>query len=249
LPAQALAGRRIVVAPPLPFPRTGKLRYVGFLKRLVSRLVSNIVPSESMAREFPRSIVIPNPFDQSAFFQTNLSAAGTVLFAGRLVEGKGCGILLEAFARAALAHPAATLTIAGDGPERQMLETMASRLGIKDRVRFLGDLRSADIAGTMREHRVMVVPSLEEAFGIVALEGLASGCRLIVAETGGLPEAVGPCALRFPRGDAGALAACIERALGPDDIPPPRAEVAAHLERFTPRLIAEQYLAVLGSGQ
>jgi glycosyltransferase involved in cell wall biosynthesis len=140
----------------------------------------------------------------------------------------------------------ARLTIVGDGPERGALELQAERLGIANRVRFAGPLRGDEVWAQMHSHKIMVVPSVwDEPFGIVALEGLACGCRMIVAKSGGLPEAVGSLALTFPRGDAAGLADCLDRALSDDDQPPSAAAVTAHLARFRPERIAADYLAVL----
>jgi glycogen(starch) synthase len=65
-----------------------------------------------------------------------------------------------------------------------------------------------------------VIPSLYEPFGVVALEALAGGAPLIVADTGGLAELVGGTgsALLFEPGNADDLANCIERVLTEDDL-------------------------------
>ena len=65
-----------------------------------------------------------------------------------------------------------------------------------------------------------MIPSLYEPFGVVALEALAGGAPLIVADTGGLAELVGGTgsALLFEPGNADELADCIERVLTDDDL-------------------------------
>ena len=241
---QLLSGRRICVAHPLPFARSGRHGLSGRLKQIVCRLTVNIVPSRFLAQHLPDPVVIPNPFEGSLFtLPPSEGERAGVVFAGRQVPEKGCQLLLEAFAAAA---PSARLTIIGDGPERGALQACAARLGILERVEFCGVLSGKALAAKIGAHRVMVVPSLwEEPFGIVALEGLACGCRVIVANSGGLPEAVGALALTFPRGDRDALTRCLDQALGPDDCPPSGTDVAAHLAGFTPTRIAAQYLEVL----
>lgn len=246
LPAQLLTGRRLVVLQPMLFTDAKLGRLLGPVKRFAARLVPNIVPSQYMLRQFPGATVIPNPYDTETFTWPNSDAPRTgLLFAGRLAPEKGCDLLLRALA---LLPAPARLTIIGEGPERAPLERLAAALGIAAQVEFRGPLTGPTLAAAMQTHRVLVVPTLcEEAFGIVALEGLACGCRMVVAESGGLPEAVGTLALTFPCGDVESLAARLETALGGDVVPPPRASVEAHLAQFTPERIAAAYLALLGA--
>src|ERR1044071_8621228 len=108
----------------------------------------------------------------------------------------------------------ARLTIAGDGPEREPLETQAVKLGLQSRVEFVGSQSSHQLAELLRQHQILVVPSRwREPFGIVALEGIACGCVIVGSAEGGLAEAIGPCGLTFPNGDARALADILARLL------------------------------------
>lgn len=241
LPAQLLAGRPIVVAHPDQFG--GRSRA---LKRIAAHLVTNVVPSAFMGQFFPAPVVILNPYDRQAFPWPGAGEGrGGIVFAGRLIPRKGAGLLVEAFARIAPAHPDTHLTIVGEGPEEQAIRQIADQAGVADRVRFTGSLRGEAVGREFRRHAIMVVPTLsEEPFGIIALEGLASGCRMIVARSGGLPEAVGPHALQFERGDVAGLAACLEQALAERE-PPLREAVERYLEDFAPERIAARYLEVL----
>lgn len=215
-------------------------------KRLACRLLPNVVPSRYLAQFFPGATVIMNPYDAALFHWSGDGAARRdVLFAGRLVAWKGAAVLIAALAELAQRWPDCRLTIAGEGEQRAALEAQAARLGLAERVRFVGAVRGEALGELMRAHAVMVVPSVApEPFGIVALEGLACGCRLVVSEIGGLPEAVGGQALLSPPGDPAALAVRIGEALA---MPPPdRAEVEAHLARHAPERIAADYLVLLG---
>ena len=247
-PLQALSRVPLCAAHPLPFPATGRHGPAGWIKRLVARFVINIVPSRYLARHFPAPIVIANPLDPAALDPpVPAPRRSGIVFAGRLVPEKGGALLLEAFASTPAADRT-SLTIIGDGPERPALERLAARLGISDRVQFTGALRGPQFWAQLHAHQVMVVPSRwEEPFGIVALEGLACGCRMIVAESGGLPEAVGPLALTFARGDRRGLADCLALALSDDDPIPGAQAVASHLARFQPARVAADYLAVLAA--
>lgn len=136
------------------------------------------------------------------------------------------------------------LTIAGDGPERANLEKQAAALNLQSQVEFVGAQTSGQLAKLLREHEILVVPSLwREPFGIVALEGIACGCVVVGSAEGGLTEAIGPCGVTFPNGDARALAKAIATLLAdPTERDRLRQNAVAHLARFKPRHVAGLYL-------
>jgi glycosyltransferase involved in cell wall biosynthesis len=138
--------------------------------------------------------VIHNCFDDTVFVAGEAAGRppGSFVFCGRLVSDKGCDLAIRALAEVRRANRAATLTIIGDGPEKGPLMQLAQALGVSDAVTFTGALPFREVAARLRAHRCTVVPSIwEEPFGIVVLEGLASGCEVIVTDRGGLPEALG----------------------------------------------------------
>jgi len=102
------------------------------------------------------------------------------------------------------------LVIAGDGPQRAELESVAQGLGLSRAVHFTGFV-GADLGPTMAATDAMVVPSIYEPFGLVALEAAAAGAPLAVAATGGLAEIVEPgvTGRTFPARDDGALAEAV----------------------------------------
>ncbi|NLG83352.1 MAG: glycosyltransferase family 4 protein [Firmicutes bacterium] len=113
-----------------------------------------------------------------------------VFHVGRLVREKGVDVLLEAFARLLARFPQAKLVVAGRGPHEEALHEHARRLGIYQRVYFTGYID--DTTRNLLYHLAdaVVFPSLYEPFGIVALEAMAAGAPLLVADTGGLGEIV-----------------------------------------------------------
>ena len=127
-------------------------------------------------------------------------------FAGRLVHEKGVQHLLHALPRLRQAHPGLRAVICGDGPNRGELEDLTRRLGLEQAVSFGGFLGSG-LSATMAATDAMVVPSLYEPFGMVALEAAAAGAPLAVAATGGLAEIVEPgvTGMTFPARDEEAL--------------------------------------------
>jgi len=131
---------------------------------------------------------------------------------GRLSREKNYGLLLEAFARMTL--PEARLLLVGDGPERGTLEALAGELGIAERVMFAG--RQTDPLPYYRQMDVFCLSSDTEGTPMTLLEAGACGVPAVVTDVGGNAEVVqdGVTGLVVPKGDAGALAAALERLCG-----------------------------------
>jgi glycosyltransferase involved in cell wall biosynthesis len=138
-----------------------------------------------------------------------------LLCAGRLVTDKAIDVALEALAELAATDPAVHLVVAGDGPERPALEAQASSLGLAGRVTFTGWVSPEEMHELTARATIVLVPSRLEGFGLIAVEAALMARPAIVADTGGLPEAVadGVTGIVVPCEDAGALAAAIRRLL------------------------------------
>jgi glycosyltransferase involved in cell wall biosynthesis len=141
-----------------------------------------------------------------------------LLTVGRLVAQKGHDVAVRVLADLRTGAPAvpAILRIVGEGPERPALERLATDLGLGcGDVLFAGALGIDEVAHEMAHADVLLVPSVAgadgsiEAFGRVALEGLAAGLAVIASESGGLPEAVGAAGRTVPPGDPAALAQAV----------------------------------------
>jgi glycosyltransferase involved in cell wall biosynthesis len=143
-----------------------------------------------------------------------LPATVVVGAAGRLVRLKGYLDLLRAALLLRPAHPDVRVEIAGDGPERPELEREARRLGLEHHIRFLG--WQADLRASMRRWQIFAQPSVEEGFGIAALEAMAAGLPVLATRVGGLPELVEDdvTGILLPPGDPPALAHALARLLG-----------------------------------
>jgi glycosyltransferase involved in cell wall biosynthesis len=104
-----------------------------------------------------------------------------------------------------------SLWIAGDGPERAALERQAERLGIAERVQFLGALSHEQMPAFMWGLDLFVNPSRAESFGVAALEAAASGLPVVATRVGGLPEVVvhEETGLLVPPEDPAALATAL----------------------------------------
>jgi glycosyltransferase involved in cell wall biosynthesis len=102
------------------------------------------------------------------------------LFLGRIHEKKGCDLLIHAFAKAAALDPELQLVIAGPDTSgwKQFLVSLASALGIAEKVHWPGALESDAKWGAFRSAEAFVLPSHQENFGIAVAEALA--CRKAV---------------------------------------------------------------------
>ncbi|HYK35331.1 glycosyltransferase [Alloacidobacterium sp.] len=119
-----------------------------------------------------------------------------VLFAGRLVEKKGCIYLIRAMARVLEDIPEAQLVISGDGPQRAMLEREAASC-CRNAI-FLGHQPHAAVRQWMRRARVLVAPSVRarngdsEGLPTVLCEAQAEGLPVVAFDTEGVIEALFP---------------------------------------------------------
>jgi glycosyltransferase involved in cell wall biosynthesis len=125
-----------------------------------------------------------------------------LLCIGRLIPIKGHRVLLEAFAAARAEVPELTLDLAGTGPLEQKLRAAAG-----EGVRFLGHV--APVQPLIEQAAIVVVPSLGEGFGMVALEAMERGRAVIAASVGGLPEILGDAGVLVPSGEVEPLRAAI----------------------------------------
>ena len=138
-----------------------------------------------------------------------LEGPPTAAFAGRLVALKGADVLVRAMPLVLEKVPAARLIVAGDGPERPRLESMAADLGVAEEVEFCGHLSHAAMAEVMPRAWVQAVPSnWEEPFGIACAEAMMRGTAVAATNSGGLAEQVveGETGLLRPAGDVAAWA-------------------------------------------
>src|ERR1700722_9098222 len=113
--------------------------------------------------------------------------------------------VIEVFARASAALPARLMLI-GDGPDRSAAEPLALRLGVQDRIHFLG--KQDNVNELLPLADLMLMPSEMESFGLAALEAMACSVPTIATRVGGVPELIddGVNGLLFPVGNTHAMA-------------------------------------------
>jgi glycosyltransferase involved in cell wall biosynthesis len=157
-----------------------------------------LVASEHMRREYERHGVhpdkidlaaLPNPHEDAQFRPAARTASRSkLLFVGRLTQLKGAGEMLRAIplAEKKLGRPL-TVTVAGDGPERESLQEFARRNQL--RAEFPGWVQTPQKLDLMEQADLLVVPSLwPEPFGLVGIEAGAHGLPAVAYNVGGIPD-------------------------------------------------------------
>ncbi len=152
-----------------------------------------------------------------------------LLSVGHLIPRKGHDRVI-----AALPHlpQVAHLLVAGEGPERAALTAMAARLGVAERVRFLGAVAHTDLAAVYGAADALVLASSREGWANVLLESAACGTPVVASPIPGNDEVVSApaCGLLAPANTPEGLADAVTALLGD---PPARAATRGFAERFS----------------
>ncbi len=173
---------------------------------------TSLIDSIDMPSLMPRIMTIANGIDLGQFSGPRHSIAPgqvNILMVAAFREQKDHLTPLRALA---MLPPEITLTYAGDGVTRTATQEAARALGVSARVRFTGNV--ADIPELYRQADIALLSTRHEGLSLSTIEAMASGIPLIVSDVPGVSEIVGDGALRFPFGDARALAAHITSLVG-----------------------------------
>lgn len=138
-----------------------------------------------------------------------------VLMVGRLVEGKGFDVLLDAIERTTCWY---SVCIAGDGPLRDSLKANIVVRGLEDRVFLLG--YRGDLPAVLAASDLFVLPSYREGTPRVISEAMASGLAVVATDIAGIPEQVtdGENGYLIPTGDPDALAEALDTLLDDEEV-------------------------------
>ncbi|MDR3450717.1 MAG: glycosyltransferase [Alphaproteobacteria bacterium] len=213
--------------------------FVGCTRDIAAHMVKNGVPKDR-AHYIPTFPDVPTtpPIDRATV--STPREAKVLLALSRLHPKKGLDILLEA----AALIPNSIVWLAGEGPLRRALEAQAKKLGILDRVRFLG--WRTDRAALLRAADICVLPSRYEPFGTVILEAWAAGTPLVAAASAGPSAHIenGVTGLLTPIDDAPELAKAMQRVLKDADL---RRRLvaqgyAAYIKDYTREAVTAQWI-------
>ncbi len=187
-------------------------RLISPTKFMVDQLITGFeLPPELVAR-------VPNGIDPDLWKvpgEEPVEREPFVLSWGRVQFEKGFQVLARAMTLVRTRVPGVHCTIAGRGSYLPELQSQLDVEGVSDIIDLPGFVNDVELRRLTQRAGCVVIPSLYEPFGLVALEALAAGAPLIVARTGGLSELIEgtDAGLTFEPGRANDLASCIERVL------------------------------------
>jgi glycosyltransferase involved in cell wall biosynthesis len=140
---------------------------------------------------------------------------GSLVCVGRLSREKAHAGLFRSFLTISEQYPLARLRLVGDGPCRQELVELAARLGLSERIDFLGACSEGDTLAQIADSDLLVLPSLLEGLPVVLMEAMALGVPVVASRLAGIPELVehGATGLLFTPSDWDDFATQIVRLL------------------------------------
>jgi glycosyltransferase involved in cell wall biosynthesis len=137
----------------------------------------------------------------------------TIGFIGRLKEEKGLHLMVEALT---YLPDYCRAVFIGSGPMKSVLEELASKLGVIDRVQFRPGVPTYEVPGEMEQLDAHVLPSLtrsnwKEQFGRVLAEAMSCETPVIGSDSGEIPYVIGDAGLVFKEGNARDLSECVKK--------------------------------------
>jgi glycosyltransferase involved in cell wall biosynthesis len=212
--------------------------YELFFRRVAKGCDEIVTTTKEYAAPFERAgmnvAVIPWGFDQDRFSPGDREYSGDdalrVLAVGQFRRYKGMAVAV----RAVVGQPELELTLVGQGP---VLSSVLQQIpSTSTNVRHSGRVSDGDLGQAMREHDVILLPSRTraEAFGIVLLEGMASGCVPVASSLPGVREVVGSVGLTTKPGDEESVRkALLSLARDPEEVARLRKAALVWAETFT----------------
>jgi L-malate glycosyltransferase len=228
-----------------------------WVKPSLNKTDAIIVPSGFLEAVFEKkgfpSSIVPNIIDVSRFSvdpggnNVNKANSPHIVVTRNLESIYDNATAIRAFRIVKDSIHNAQLTIAGVGPEKQMLEDLVSELQLQEAVTFAGRIENDHMAALYRSADMMVNASLVDNMPISILEALASGVPVVTTDAGGIPYLVehGKTALLVPKQDPVAMSDAILQLLNnPDQAGKLRDEGLKTIQNYTWPVIKDQLLSV-----
>lgn len=127
---------------------------------------------------------------------SSASSGHRFLFVGQLIPRKNLEAAIAAFRM--MRHKDDEFIVAGSGPKEADIRAAAHHLGLADSVRFLGDIRPANLPTLYASCHTLVLPSTNEVWGLVVNEALAAGLHVVISSMAGVTPSVAKMAGTFP---------------------------------------------------
>jgi len=176
-------------------------------------------------------------------------SSNELLFVGRLAEQKGIRYLIMAMPEILKKHPQTTLSIIGDGPERESLLRQTTVSGVGQHVRFHGALENSELRELYGNAAIFVSPSLAEGLGLTLVEALACECPVVASDLPAIRDVVsdGITGILCNQKDSADLANKIITMLNDPTLRQAigRAGRQHVLKRFDWNIIAERYIRLI----
>ncbi|MDY3049551.1 MAG: glycosyltransferase family 4 protein [Rothia sp. (in: high G+C Gram-positive bacteria)] len=189
--------------------------------------------------------VIYNSYRDDIFTISNTGPRDpqSLVYLGRLSSDKGIDLLLEALARLRERGHEPTLSLIGGGDYQPEVEALIEKFKLQDCVTLHGPQEGPAIAQILNQKAIAVVPSrIPEPFGTVTLEAAASGCVVLVANHGGLPEAIGEAGPSFEPNQVESLTDQLERLMtDPDYYQSYRDKIPGHVANYKEHVFIDKF--------
>ena len=175
-----------------------------------------------------------------------LSVDGKIVinFTGRIVRRKGLDLLLNAFSEDEKLLSSSVIIVAGTGPDEDRIKRLSSKIGILEKVRFLG--QTNEVERYLNASDIFVLPSFSEGMPNSLLEAMACGLPVIASKIGGVVDVVedGRSGILFEPGDISGLASAMVRLLNDNEL---RLKLGAEarkriVDSFSIDMIADEYI-------
>jgi glycosyltransferase involved in cell wall biosynthesis len=217
-------------------------------------VVSNFIKSQLVGKLGvpPEKIfVLPMPIDTEKIYKKKVppSERRMILCVARLTKQKNLGTLVRAFHEVYQKHKDIELVIIGEGPEKDNLLDLIRKLDLEDSVFVYGLIRQEELNDYYNKSEMVVLPSIDEGFGLVLVEEQWVKKPVIGANSGGIPDIIedGKSGILFTRQDPVNLATAMERILSDENLASRLSEAGyeSAVAKFSQEAFLRKYVEVL----
>ena len=167
-----------------------KIRRARFIRCISYYCRSQLMVVAAKSKLPPLSIVHCGLEVERYHFREPRRDVARLFCAARLAPEKGIEFLIKALSLLTKMHPNLYLRLAGDGPSRDALMVAARKLGVGDRIFFLGNLSDKEITCELETADLFVLPSLAEGVPVSVMEAMAVGVPVVATNIAGTSELV-----------------------------------------------------------
>ena len=206
------------------------------------------IPSNVIARsETTKQSVPTERLPRSLAVARNDKNGTRLIYAGRFLKLKNLHLLLEVFAEMRKKYPNITLTLIGEGPEKQRLAVRVEGLGLKSAVIFKEPMNRDTILEEIAAHDLVVLPSLSEVSPNLLMDALAASTPFLATQENGLREVLEDTGTWFDPMSKEDFSEKLEALLSPGALEKARECITSSSYRKTWKEVAEEYKNIFKS--